>query len=222
MPDVNKYYAEGVGASIEVVVKPSDRGKLEPYILEVQPGCVLAITLTAREADFKRKPSGVVAQIFDPDGKLVAVLDGNNPVFVDPDPRPGEWTIRVMVRGLAPSAELNAGAVSRQMLKEPKAGQGKFRCGACKTLLKALVVALAFHIWHFIAAAKAVGAASAYIAKHSPALMASLALLVPDKLRDKLLDVLKENIEEPTKRLLQRACNLLRQCPPLSEATGQV
>lgn len=220
MPDVNRYYEAGVGSSVEVVIKRTDRGKLEPYILEVQPGCALTITLTAREADFRKKPVGVFAQIFDPNGKLVGVLDGNNPVFSRPEPQAGSWTIRVTLHGLAPSAELNAGAVSRGMLKQPKAGGGGFRCGACKTLLKAMVVALAFHIWGWIAAGKAAGTALAYIGKHFPAVLGTLAFLVPDKLQDKLLDVLKENIEEPTKMLLQRVCNVLGQCPPLGEVVA--
>lgn len=217
MPNVNRYVSEGVGSSIEISIAATDR-QFEPFELEVQPGCgMLTVVLTA--TDLHKPATGILAQVFDPRGELVSVLNAQNAVYARTDAQPGTWTIRITrehLHLLGASAELNASAINPAEFRSTKA-PGKLRCGTCKTLLKALVVALLFHLYHWIVAFKAVGASMAYLAKHAPAVTAALALIVPEGLRDKLLDVLKDGIDEPIKRLLQKVCNLLSQCPPVSE-----
>lgn len=218
MPREKHYVSEGVGSSLEVVVTRNDRGRLEPFELEVQPGCgLLTIVLTA--SDLHRPASGVAARILDPSGRRVGILDAKNPVYIQTEAQPGTWTIEIVKRSPLASAELNASALNPSEFSRPSnKAPSKLRCGTCKALLKALVVALLFHLSHWIFALQAVGTAAHYLAKHAPAIRAAMALLVPEGLRDKLLDVVKDGIHEPINRLLQRICNFLGQCPPLSKA----
>lgn len=214
MPREKQFVSEGIGSSLEVTIARSDRGPFEPFELEVQPDCgMLTIALTA--TDLHRPATGIVARIIDPSGKPVGVLHAQNPIYTQTDAQLGTWTIHVTKPKLNPlaSAELNASALNPSAFRQP----GKLRCGTCRTLLKAVVVALLFHLYHWVVAFKAAGAAAGYLAKHAPSVLAALGLLVPEGLRDKLLDVLKDGVDEPIKRLLQRVCNMLGQCPPLSE-----
>ena len=218
MPNVNRYVSEGVGSSLEVSITRTDRGRLEPFELEVQPGCsMLTIVLTASDA--RRPAKGVAARILDPRGRRVGILDANNPVYIQTEAQPGTWTIEIIKGSPFASAELNASAINPSEFRQPSnKAPSKLRCGTCKTLLKAVVVALLFHLYHWIFTFKAVGTAGAYLSKYAPGVGAAVAFLVPKDLRDKLLDVVKDGINEPIKQLLQRICNLMRQCPPLSEA----
>lgn len=221
MPREKHYISEGVGSSLEVSITRNDRGRLEPFELEVQPGCgLLNIVLT--DTDPRGPAKGIAARILDPRGRRVGILDAKNPVYTQTDAQPGTWKIEIKLNPnllLSASAELNASAINPAAFRpSSNKAPGKLRCGTCKTLLKAAVVALLFHLYHWVVAFKAVGAASAYLAKHAPGVLVVVGLLVPPDLRDKLLDVVKDGIDEPVKRLLQRICNLLGQCPPLSEA----
>jgi len=218
MSKEKQYISEGVGSALEVTITTNDRGQLDPFELEVQPGCgMLTIVLTA--TDLHRPPTGIVAQIVDPRGEVIGFLNAENPVHAQTDAQPGTWTIRVTKQNMHPlaSAELNASAINPSEFRSPSTKvPGKLRCGTCRTLLKAVVVALLFHLYHWLVAFKAVGTAAIYLAKHAPGVATALALLVPEDLRDKLLDVVKEGIDEPIKRLLQKICHVLGQCPPPS------
>jgi hypothetical protein len=213
-----KYDADELGSSLQVSVVGGDREGSRTHKLEVQAGSALVVALTGGLNGDRWTPNDVEIEISNPQEKTLIRLGRQEQIFAEPNPQEGSWSIRVIVRGPEPSAQINAAAINPQLFKEKGNRPGWFRCETCKTMIKALVIAILFFISQWTIVAKALGSVSAYIGAHAPRLASVLALLIPDGLREKLLELLKEYVNEPIKRLLQRVCHLLGMCPLKLEA----
>jgi len=213
-----KYDADELGSSLEVSIIPDDPEGSKTHTLEVKAGAAMVVALVGGRDGTRGMPSSVEIEIRNPREERVTTLNLNEQVFADPEAQEGPWSIRVIVVGREPSAEVHAATISPKLLRDSARRPGWFRCETCKALLKALVIALLFYISQWAVVAKAFGALAPYIGKHAPKLATVLAILIPKELREKLLDLLKEYVNEPIKRLLQRICHFLRMCPVLQEA----
>jgi len=209
----------GVWSAVEVTVEGegrSDKHAVDIVVPEGSEWLIVALTGTG-PAGFLAPPTQAEFALVDAQGnhhtETFQRAAGGQLTAVVRDPLPGRWTITLFY-GETGSADMNVGVLSRALpTKMQKFGRW-IRCTSCKLGTKAAIIALLAHLLPLLAAGLGVQQAlmklAAAGAKVLTAALGALGLTV--EALGKVLETLKDYVDDPIDSIMERLCSMVGLC----------